>query len=277
MPKTYLEAIQAATSLLEAQGKEGHAIQSVFLTRKGWDKTKWVLSMHEQISATEETQIAADVEQLLADMPPQYLTGVEEFYGRVFRVNEHTLIPRPETEELVDLCLKKIHLPVANVVDIGTGTGAIALTLKAEKPVWQVSAIDISKEALVVAKQNAEALDVDVTFYEGDTLEPVFDKKWDIIISNPPYISQDEWNVMDPSVQKFEPKSALFAEKNGLAMYEKIAKQAKTCLAPNGYILLEIGYRQGTAVQKIFQQAFPNRQVSYHRDLFGNERMVVVH
>lgn len=277
MAKSYFLTIEEAKSQLESHGKEGYAIQSVFLTRKNWDKTKWLLHMHEPIHQADEQQIASDLEQLLADIPPQYLTGQEEFFGRVFFVNESTLIPRPETEELVEQCLQKVTAETCRVVDIGTGTGAIAVTVKAERPLWQVAAVDVSAEALAVAKKNAQHLGVAIDFFQGDTLGPVQQQTWDVIIANPPYISYEEWPLMDASVRKFEPKLALFAEDHGLAMYKKIAQQAQVCLDEQGWLFLEIGYQQGAAVQAIFQQAFPKKEVQIKKDMFGNPRMVLVH
>ena len=114
-----------------------------------------------------------------------------------------TLIPRPETEELVENCLTKLPADQPlRVVDIGTGTGAIAIALKLARPQWAVSAVDLSAEALAVAKENAAALGAEIRFFQGDTLEPVADQQWDLIVSNPPYISAEEWPLMDISVRK---------------------------------------------------------------------------
>ena len=278
MDKTYRQLIQEATHTLETHGKEGHAIQAVFLRRKNWDKMHFLLNLDQLATREDQLQVAQDIERLLADYPPQYLTGVEEFYGRLFQVTEDTLIPRPETEELVQLCLsmndqtKPLH-----VMDIGTGTGAIAISLKAEAPNWNVHASDLSPKALQVAQQNAQRLEQELCFHTGDTLTPVLAHQFDIIVSNPPYIAQNEWEVMDASVRLFEPKMALFAEHEGLAIYEKIAKQAPLCLKPEGQLFLEIGYLEKDAVIALFQQAFPMKKVEAKKDLFGNDRMIVVY
>ncbi len=126
------------------------------------------------------------------------------------------MIPRPETEELVEKCLAKLPADQPlRVVDIGTGTGAIAIALKLARPQWAVSAVDLSAEALAVAKENATALGAEIRFFQGDTLEPVADQQWDLIVSNPPYISAEEWPLMDISVREKEPKMALFAQEQG--------------------------------------------------------------
>lgn len=277
--KTYQEVLSWASSFLEERGKEGYAIFYVFLGRKKWIKTDWLLHMKEGMPQSEQTQLKQDLNDLLDDYPPQYLLGYEEFYGRLFKVNSATLIPRPETEELVKWCLQntknqkeeKVH-----VVDVGTGTGAISTTLKLERPQWQVDAVDVSKEALEIAQLNSYMLGADVNFYLGNTLDPI-STSIDILIANPPYISQDEWSVMDESVRRFEPKLALFAENDGLANYQKIAQQAQEKLSHHGKIFLEIGFNQGAAVEQIFQKEFPYRKIHRKKDLAGQERMVLVH
>lgn len=276
MAKTYFEVLQWASSFLESSGKEGHSILFVFLQRKNWTKTDWLVHMQEEISLEEQKQVETDLSALANNYPPQYLLGYTEFYGHQFLVNQHTLIPRPETEELVELCLKENSEKPQTVVDVGTGTGAIALSLKKNRPNWQITAIDISQKALKVAEKNAELLEAEITFILGDGLESVAKQKIDILISNPPYISKDEWELMDESVRTFEPKTALFANENGLAIYRQLANEAKKCLKEDGKIYLEIGFSQGEAVKKIFSEAFPNKKIIIMKDLSGNERMVKV-
>lgn len=273
---TYLEVLSRASSFLEEQKKEGYSIQFLFLERKGWEKIDWLLHMNEPMTEEDKKIVEQDLEMLLKNYPPQYLLGYADFYGHRLKVTEDTLIPRPETEELVELCLTETANEVLKVVDIGTGTGAIAISLKSERSQWQMSAIDLSLQALAVAKENAKKEQIDIHFYHGDTLEPVSNQSFDVIISNPPYIRLDEWALMDESVRTFEPKMALFAEDEGLAIYKKIAKEAKKSLKPEGKIYLEIGYSQGKAVQQIFQEAFPMKKVEIRKDLFGNDRMITV-
>lgn len=275
MVKTYVEVLSGASSFLEAAGKEGYAIEYLFLARKNWDKTKWLLHMREEISAEEELLIEKDVADLMKNIPPQYLLGYEYFFEHRFKVTKDTLIPRPETEELVALCLSMNDQQGKKVVDIGTGTGAIAVSLKLNRPKWQVTAVDISKEALTVAEENAESLQTEIVFKQSDVLSAITEKQ-DIIISNPPYISEEEWDLMDESVRTYEPKTALFAENKGLAIYQKIALESRSLLTPEGMIFLEIGFQQGHAVQDIFQQAFPDKAVTIHQDMSKNDRMIVV-
>lgn len=277
MPKkTYREVLARASSFLEKQGKEGHAIQFLVQERKDWSTTDWLLHMNEEISAADEAQIQVDVARLMENYPPQYLIGAADFYNKRVEVTEDTLIPRPETEELVDLCLKENPAESLRVVDVGVGTGAIAVVLKAERPSWQVSGSDISLEALAVAKRNAAKYGLIIDFRQGSVLEPFSAEKFDLIISNPPYISGDEWALMDESVRSFEPKTALFAENNGLAIYQQIAKEAQGKLTAEGKIYLEIGFQQGEAVKEIFTAAFPNKRIRVKQDLSGKDRMVVI-
>lgn len=275
---SYREVLARASSFLEQNQLEGHMIEYVFLQRKHWNKTDYLLHMHELITAEDQKQIDEDMAKLLAHYPPQYLIGSEMFLDYRFKVTPDTLIPRPETEELVEKCLKltqKQANQALKVVDVGTGTGAIAISLKDKRPAWQVCAVDLSSAALEVAQENAQQIGVALEFVLSDCLDEVAGPI-DVLISNPPYISQDEYELMDVSVREFEPKMALFAENNGLAIYQKLAQQAQSKLAKDGKIFLEIGFMQGPAVKEIFQAAFPKKQVSIHKDLFGNDRMIVV-
>lgn len=275
MAKTYVEVLSGASSFLEDHGKEGYAIEYLFLARKNWDKTQWLLHMRETILPADERIIQKDLESLMANIPPQYLLGYEYFFGHRLKVTKDTLIPRPETEELVALCLSMNEGKTKKVVDIGTGTGAIAISLKLARPDWDVIALDISKEALCVAEENAENLQASIKFTQSDVLSAISEKQ-DIIISNPPYISQSEWDLMDESVRTYEPKLALFAENDGLAIYQKIASESRELLQPTGMIFLEIGFQQGRAVQQIFQETFPEKDVRIHQDMSGHDRMVVI-
>ena len=275
---SYREVLARASSFLEQNQLEGHMIEYVFLQRKHWNKTDYLLHMHEPITTEDQKQIDEDMAKLLAHYPPQYLIGSEVFLDYRFKVTPDTLIPRPETEELVEKCLKltqKQANQALKVVDVGTGTGAIAISLKDKRPTWQVCAVDLSSAALEVAQENAQQIGVALEFVLSDCLDEVAGPI-DVLISNPPYISQDEYELMDVSVREFEPKMALFAENNGLAIYQKLAKQAQSKLAKDGKIFLEIGFMQGPAVKELFQAAFPKKQVSIHKDLFGNDRMIVV-
>ena len=275
--KTYFEVLKWASSFLENNHQEAYIAEYLLLEKNGWTKTDLLMNFKKQMPLAEYNAYKADLEKVTLHIPVQYLIGSTEFYGRRFKVNEHTLIPRPETEELVELILKDNYQENLEVVDIGTGTGIIALSLSLENPTWKVTGLDISKEALKIATKNNQALEGQVHFLESDVLSKFpKNKKIDILVSNPPYISYDEWEEMDESVREYEPKQALFAENNGLAIYEKIAKESTTVLSETGRIYLEIGYLQGESVSQIFKEAYPTKNVRVITDLNGQDRIIEV-
>lgn len=275
--KTYFEVLKWASSFLENNHQEAYIAEYLLLEKNGWTKTDLLMNFKKQMPLAEYNAYKTDLEKVTLHIPVQYLIGSTEFYGRRFKVNEYTLIPRPETEELVELILKDNHQENLEVVDIGTGTGIIALSLSLENPTWKVTGLDISKEALKIATRNNQALEGQVHFLESDVLSKFpKNKKIDILVSNPPYISYDEWEEMDESVREYEPKQALFAENNGLAIYEKIAKESTTVLSEKGRIYLEIGYLQGESVSQIFKEAYPTKSVRVIKDLNGQDRIIEV-
>lgn len=275
--KTYFEVLKWASSFLENNHQEAYIAEYLLLEKNRWTKTDLLMNFKKQMPLAEYNAYKTDLEKVTLHIPVQYLIGSTEFYGRRFKVNEHTLIPRPETEELVELILKDNYQENLEVVDIGTGTGIIALSLSLENPTWKVTGLDISKEALKIATKNNQALEGQVDFLESDVLSKFpKNKKIDILVSNPPYISYDEWEEMDESVREYEPKQALFAENNGLAIYEKIAKESTTVLSETGRIYLEIGYLQGESVSQIFKEAYPTKNVRVITDLNGQDRIIEV-
>lgn len=275
--KTYFEVLKWASSFLENNHQEAYIAEYLLLEKNGWTKTDLLMNFKKQMPLAEYNAYKTDLEKVTLHIPVQYLIGSTEFYGRRFKVNEHTLIPRPETEELVELILKDNYQENLEVVDIGTGTGIIALSLSLENPTWKVTGLDISKEALKIATRNNQALEGQVHFLESDVLSKFpKNKKIDILVSNPPYISYDEWEDMDESVREYEPKQALFAENNGLAIYEKIAKESTTVLSETGRIYLEIGYLQDESVSQIFKEAYPTKSVRVIKDLNGQDRIIEV-
>ncbi len=158
-------------------------------------------------------------------VPLEHLTGKASFYGRDFRVDEHTLIPRPETEELVEKVVQTVSREPVTIVDIGTGSGVIAITLALELPQAIVYATDISEDALAIARQNAAMLGADVTFLHGDSLVPLKQENLqpDILVSNPPYIAESDRSTLADTVKDFDPELALFAGSDGMSAYKIIA------------------------------------------------------
>lgn len=210
--------------------------------------------------------------------PLQYITGQAGFYGREFIVSPDTLIPRPETEELVGKIITFLaKYSGGKVLEIGVGTGCIIHTLALECPDYSYQGVDISEGALEVAKKNKEKYKLNnVSLYLSDVFQEVSLQKFIAIISNPPYIDVSEKNVMDESVLRFEPELALFAEDKGLAIYRNIAENLENYLLEEGQAFFEIGFKQGKVVQQLFKQYCPNREVSIHKDLSGNDRMIIV-
>lgn len=195
--------------------------------------------------------------------PIPYIIGTQEFWSLEFTVTPHTLIPRPETELLVettlDLLRDKNQSAPIHLLDLGTGSGAIAIALAHEEPSWQIVATDISEDALIIAQQNANTHHADnISFYQGAWYAALFNApsstKFNAIISNPPYITEIEWPEYAQGL-KFEPKSALTSGQDGLDAIREIIQQAKSHLKPGGYLLLEHGYAQGAQVRELMQQS----------------------
>lgn len=216
------------------------------------------------------------ISKLNNGIPVQYIVGNVNFYGYIFEVNNNVLIPRFETEELVNKTInyvKKYFNEEINIADIGTGSGCIAITLKKELNNSVVDAVDISDKALSVAKMNASNNNANVNFYLGNLLEPL-NKKYDCIISNPPYISYNE-KIMN-IVKNNEPNIALYADNNGLYYYEEIIKNCNKYLKEKSLIAFEIGYTQGYNIKKIVKKYLPNSKVSLEKDLQGKDRFLFV-
>ena len=273
---TYYEVLDRASSFLSELNHSSFVAEWLMRERLDWSKTELVMQYRNVMPASELKQFERDFEEFLKGLPMQQIIGHEWFYNRKFKVTEDTLIPRPETEEWLEQVLTDLPQEPLTVVDIGTGTGIIGLTVKLERPADDVTITDISKEALDVAKENAQVLGAEITAELGDLFEPLVGKKFDAIISNPPYISEAEINVMDQSVLDYEPKSALFADEDGLAIYKRMAESIEKYLKPNGRIYLEIGYQQGDSVSRLFKNAFPDAKVTVWQDFNQLDRVVAV-
>lgn len=274
---TYREVLKWASSFLEASGKEGIAAERLLMERQQWNRTDFVMHLNEEMPSQIKRQLIEDVAEHGGGRPIQHILGYEWFYDLKFKVTHDTLIPRPETEEIVDRFLQDTKQEdQLKVLDIGTGTGAIAIVVKKQRPAYDVTATDLSPKALAVAKENAAENGAVVRFLEGDLTAPVKEEKFDVVLSNPPYIAEHEKNVMDQSVLDYEPPMALFAENDGLFIYQRLAKELPGLLMPKGRIYLEIGYQQGEAVERLFQKAFPNALVQIKKDLSGLDRLIYV-
>lgn len=205
-----------------------------------------------------------------AKEPLAYLTGYREFRGREFGVDASVLIPRHETEELVEAALA-FDLQQARVLDLGTGSGILAVTLKLERPEWELTAVDISPEALATASANARFHAANVRFVHSDGFEALLGESYDLIVSNPPYIGDDE--ELPSEVRDHEPAGALFSGPTGLEFYARLAREAATHLEDGGLILLEVGHTQSSEVRALFEGAGWKHETT-RRDLSGVERVV---
>lgn len=216
------------------------------------------------------------IKRLNSGEPVQYIVGNVDFYGYKINVNKNVLIPRFETEELV---FKTINLIKKNlnenikVLDIGTGSGCISIALKKEIPGLDITAVDISEDALVVAKNNALENNCKINFIKSDLFNNI-DDKYDLIISNPPYISYDE-QIMD-IVKKNEPHLALYAKNNGLYFYEEIIKNSSNYLNDKNIIAFEIGYLQANEIKKMSHKYYPNANIIIEKDMQEKDRFVFI-
>lgn len=260
---------------LEAVGEEPEALSFVYRGLKQWDLTHFVLQLRQEVSEEDAELLAHAFYQLKNHKPAQYILGYEDFHGLRFQVDERVLIPRPETEELVDLILAENPSTDLKVLDIGTGSGAISVSLKKSRPLWQVTASDLSADALVLAKENAKLNQADISFVQSDVFEDI-SGNFDIIVSNPPYISENDKDEVGVNVLTSEPNMALFADEDGLAIYRRIVEGAAEHLIPQGKIYFEIGYKQGQDLKQLLYLHFPDKRVRILKDQFGQDRMVVM-
>lgn len=278
--KTYQKVIQQAVKLLESSQLNTHIAERLLIDRLDWNKTQLIKHLNEEMPEDIYLQYLDDLNEFINGKPLQYIVGREWFYGLPLMVTSDTLIPRPETEELVHAALTHLIQNKGNeslkILDIGTGSGAIAIAMKNERIQDEVTATDISQAALDVAIKNAEKHRTEIRFLQGDLLEPVSLETFDCIISNPPYISYNETEVMDESVLNYEPHTALFADNEGLSLYERLAYTLPFHLKTDGCLFMEIGYQQGEKLKDLYKKAFPDKEVLIQQDINGLDRMLIV-
>ena len=273
--------IRASCFLEEKQPKLGHEecqhlVRELILYRNQWTLSQFLLNLRQEATVTFE-DLEPSLLRLSEFEPLQHITGVAEFLGEEFMVTKDTLIPRPETEELVLNAQSFLErCPVGKVLEIGVGTGCIILSLERLVGRHRYMGCDISEEAIFVAKKNREKFNLQTELFYSDVFSNVPHEKFDCIISNPPYIAFSEEVLMDESVRRYEPKQALFAEQEGLAIYEKIAHRLEEFLKDSGQAFFEIGFNQGVAVQSLFKKACPKRKVTIHKDIAGLDRIIIV-
>lgn len=236
----------------------------------------WRSGQRPRLLGQDEQLLAWTIEnRLQSGEPVQYITGIADFYGLQFRVNPSVLIPRPETEELVELILDQHDAtPTLRVLDIGSGSGCIALALKSQRPNWTISGIDISEAACALAHENAKRHDLDVNFQVLDILRSVPNKNYDIIVSNPPYISPEERPLMGKSTLAHEPALALYAPaQDPLLFYRRFAEIAKKILAPTGSLYVELNEFRFKETKQLFKEA-GWLKIAINNDLQGKARVL---
>jgi release factor glutamine methyltransferase len=274
LPTTIGDALAYARTLEGVTGFEARALLA-HSTRK---ERAWLLAHQEEaLTSSQAAQGVMLLARLAQGEPLAYLTGVHEFHGLVFITTPDVLIPREETEELVDVVVHWAkELPAVRLVDVGTGSGIIAVTLAVLLPHAQITAVDISPEALAIARRNAEAHQATnrITFVESNLLSGV-DGPFDGIVANLPYVAGDDLRTLP--VAHWEPRVALDGGPDGLSAFRALISQAPEKLAPNGGVFLEIGYDQGEPVGALCREAFPESKVRVMPDLAGLDRMVIVH
>lgn len=272
---TWQEVLKTGTARLKECGIE-EAGQDAWILLEEYgqiDRAHYFLQQTEEMPETVRVKYAQAIEKRAQRIPVQQITGRQEFCGLDFFVNEHVLIPRQDTECLVEEVLKKVK-PENHILDVCTGSGCIIISVqKLMKDRCHCFATDISEEALKVARQNAEHLDADVTFWQGDLFESV-DGRFDCIVSNPPYIESEVIQGLEPEVREHEPMLALDGKEDGLFFYRKIIKEAKNYLQPGGWLLFEIGYLQGSAVSSLLEEC-GYQNITVKKDLAGLDRIVL--
>lgn len=263
------EAVEYAYNLLKLT-MEDAKVEAEWLVALCLNVKRNDVYLDKVLSKEEEEKFHFALKERQKKVPLSYIFHSANFYGYDFEVSPNVLIPRPETEELVEYAIKNIS-STDSVLDIGTGSGVIAITIN-KKTNAKVTAVDISKEALKLAKTNAVRNNAKVEFICSNLFEKIQNRTFDIIISNPPYISEEEYNTLDEGVKNFEPKLALVAEENGLYFYKKIINEASKHLKTKGKIFFEIGYNQGKKVADLLEKDFEN--IIVKKDLQGNDRIV---
>lgn len=274
MSKTTIEALNWAFLYLkpyEKMGIDDSGAKLLLANMMHWDNTQLVLHYRQTLSPQIWQQFQVNVKRYAKGEPVQYITGQATFYGSQLFVDRRVLIPRFETEELVEWVLKDNDQMVRDVLDLGTGSGAIAIALKKQRQAWQITGSDISQAALEVAKLNVNQQKVDIHLEQSDLFENIGDKRFDVIVCNPPYIAESEKNVMDQSVLTYEPNQALFAKNDGLAIYEKLSQKAEKYLKVGGRLYCEFGYHQKADLSQLFGQKY---QVVFKKDVTDHDRMM---
>jgi release factor glutamine methyltransferase len=247
--------------------------EALLLHLLGKDKAWLIAHAEGELPGGEAARYAALLERRFRGEPIQYITGETEFYGLPFRITPAVLIPRPETEHLVEKALElAASFTVPRIVDVGTGSGAIAVALAHKLLGAPITAIDLSASALDVARENAQRNGVSIRFLQGDLLKPVAGEQFEMVVSNPPYVPSADRPTLSVEVRDYEPKLALFAGEDGLSVYRRLIPAAFDALTPGGYLLMEIGFSQSPAIGDLLNGS-GFEQIKFVPDLQGIPRV----
>jgi len=265
----YLEGLVGQYDLNEVKGIFSLVVESIC----GWSINQINIHIHQEASILEYNNLISALAELKTGKPVQHVIHAAWFYGKQFEVNADVLIPRPETEELVEWILQSLNTS-ADLLDIGTGSGCIAITIKSKRADVTVRAMDVSKDALAIAKRNAALHHTDIEFLQEDVLNYTTEQNFDVIVSNPPYITQQEKQEMHKHVLLHEPHLALFVtDENPLIFYKAIADLAMNVLKPEGYLFFEINEYLGREMMDMLRDR-NFTDILLKKDMQGKDRMI---
>ena len=274
---TYREAIVLGESILRKADIVDAKTDSWLLLAMACkiDHTYYYMHIDEEMTEEQAREFEVLIKKRAERVPLQYITGEQEFMGLTFHVNSNVLIPRQDTETLVEEALKVVR-PGMKIMDMCTGSGCVLISILKNAHDIEGIGYDISKQAINVAKENAKLNEVPAVFERSDLFEDVVEKDFDVIVSNPPYIPTDVIATLMPEVAEFEPREALDGKGDGLYFYSKILEQCKNYMKSDGYVLFEIGCKQGDSVSTMMRLAGFS-EVHVIKDLARNDRVVMGH
>ena len=274
---TYREAIVLGESILRKADIVDAKTDSWLLLAMACkiNHTYYYMHIDEEMTEEQAREFEVLIKKRAERVPLQYITGEQEFMGLTFHVNSNVLIPRQDTETLVEEALKVVR-PGMKIMDMCTGSGCVLISILKNAHDIEGIGYDISKQAINVAKENAKLNEVPAVFERSDLFEDVVENDFDVIVSNPPYIPTDVIATLMPEVAEFEPREALDGKGDGLYFYSKILEQCKNYMKPDGYVLFEIGCKQGDSVSTMMRLAGFS-EVHVIKDLARNDRVVMGH
>lgn len=279
---TFADSVRKYEKLCEAVDVPAETVMAYLVELSQRERYDLYLHYEEEMPEALEKEFDAGMARILKQEPMEHVLGYSWFYGYKFIVNEDVLIPRPETEELCANVLARMdqffeNYDAIECADVGTGSGDIAIVLEKEEPKVHMTATDISEEALVTARKNAENNQADIEFLTGDMLKPLIDhhKKLDVLVSNPPYIPSEE--KMETSVIDYEPHVALFGGDDGLKFYREIFKDCRKVLKDKAFMAFEMGWDQRERMSALVKEMLPEATFEILKDINGKDRMLFVY